>query len=75
MLGALATVPDLRRAVCVEYLLAAILAISAAALPCAQTSVLAIAEWGARQSAALPYTLGFAWVWTPCQSTLHGLFR
>jgi predicted transposase YbfD/YdcC len=37
--------------------------------------VLAIAEWGARQDAAMLTTLGFADGRTPCQSTPHRLFR
>jgi predicted transposase YbfD/YdcC len=38
------------------------------------SSVLAIAEWGARQSPDLLRTLGFADGRTPCQSTLQRLF-
>src|SRR5437868_2235298 len=75
LLAAFATVPDPRREASVDYPLAAILAMSVAALLCAQTSVLAIAEWGARQPADLLHTLGFAEARTPCQSTLHRLFR
>jgi hypothetical protein len=74
-LAAFATVPDPRRVASVDYPLAAILAMSVAALLCAQTSVLAIADWGARQPAELLRTLGFPQARTPCQSTLHRLFR
>jgi predicted transposase YbfD/YdcC len=42
---------------------------------CAHTSVLAIAEWGARQSSDLLCRLGFPAGQAPCQSTLHRLFR
>src|SRR5919202_3355767 len=75
LLAAFAAVPDPRREASVEHPLPAILAMSAAALLCAQTSVLAIAEWGARQPAELLHALGFAQARTPCQSTLHRLFR
>jgi predicted transposase YbfD/YdcC len=75
LLAAFATVPDPRRAASVDYPLASILAMSVAALLCAQTSILAIAEWGARQPADLLHTLGFAGAETPCQSTVHRLFR
>ncbi len=75
LLAAFATVPDPRRQASVDYPLAAILAMSVAALLCAQTSVLAMAEWGARQPAELLHTLGFAQGRTPCQSTVHRLFR
>jgi len=68
-------VPDPRRAASTAYPLAAIPAMSAAALPCAPTSVLAMAQWGARQPAAPPQALGFAPGRTPSQSTLHRLFR
>jgi|SRR5579884_333104 len=75
LLAAFAAVPDPRRAASIDYPLPAILAFSVAALLCAQTSVLAIAEWGARQSADLLSSLGFAANRTPCQSTLSRLFR
>lgn len=75
LLAAFATVPDPRREASVIYPLPAILALAVAAILCAHTSVLAIAEWGARQSADLLEPLGFAAGETPCQSTLHRLFR
>lgn len=75
LLAAFGTVPDPRRAASVAYPLAAILAMSVTALLCGQTSVLALAEWGARQSAERLRALGFPAAQTPCQSTLHRLFH
>jgi len=59
----------------VTYPLPAVLGLAVAALLCAHTSVLAMAEWGARQPADLLEALGFQDRQTPCQSTLHRLFR
>ena len=73
--AAFATVPDPRRAASVVYPLPAILALAVAALLANHHSVLAIAEWGARQEAAILVALGFAEGRTPCQSTLQRLFR
>src|SRR5829696_412200 len=73
--AAFAGVPDPRRAASVTYPLAAVLALAVAALLANQRSVLAIAEWGARQERALLAALGFPTSRTPCQSTLHRLFR
>lgn len=73
--AAFAAVPDPRRAASVVYPVAAILALAVAALLANHRSVLAIAEWGARQEAALLAALGFADGRTPCQSTLQRLFR
>ena len=75
LLAAFAAVPDPRRAASVTYPLPAVLALAVSALLCAQTSVLAMAEWGARQPASLLAHLGFAHGHTPCQSTLQRLFR
>jgi predicted transposase YbfD/YdcC len=72
---AFADVPDPRRAASVRYPLAAVLALAVAAVLADHRSVLAIAEWGARQAPALLATLGFPGDRTPCQSTLHRLFR
>jgi predicted transposase YbfD/YdcC len=72
---AFTAVPDPRRAASVVYPLAAILALAVAALLANHRSVLAIAEWGARQEPALLAALGFADGRTPCQSTLQRLFR
>jgi len=73
--SAFADVPDPRRAASVTYPLAALLALAVAALLANHRSVLAIAEWGARQERALLVALGFPAGRTPCQSTLHRLFR
>jgi predicted transposase YbfD/YdcC len=73
--AAFAAVPDPRRAASVVYPLAAILALAVAALLANHRSVLAIAEWGARQDRTLLAALGFATGRTPCQSTLQRLFR
>lgn len=73
--AAFAAVPDPRRAASVVYPLPAVLALAVAAILANHLSVLAIAEWGARQEAALLATLGFADGRTPCQSTLQRLFR
>lgn len=73
--AAFATVPDPRRAASVVYPLAAVLALTVAALLANHRSVLAIAEWGARQDSALRTALGFPTERMPCQSTLQRLFR
>jgi predicted transposase YbfD/YdcC len=75
LLAAFAEVPDPRRAASVIYPLPAILALAVAAVLCASVSVLAMAEWGARQSPELLARLGFAAGDTPCQTTLSRLFR
>lgn len=73
--AAFATVPDPRRAASVRYPLAAVLALAVAALLANHRSVLAIAEWGARQAPELLTSLGFPPGRTPCQSTVQRLFR
>jgi predicted transposase YbfD/YdcC len=73
--AAFAQVPDPRRAASVTYPLSAILALAVAAILANHRSVLAIAEWGARQDAPMLAALGFADGRTPCQSTLQRLFR
>lgn len=72
---ALASVPDPRRAASVVYPLPAILALAVTAILANHLSVLAIAEWGARQDATTLVALGFADGRTPCQSTLQRVFR
>jgi predicted transposase YbfD/YdcC len=74
LLVAFAAVPDPRRMASIEYPLPAILGLAVAGLLCAHTSVLALAEWGARQPAALLGALGFRTGRTPCQTTLQRLF-
>ena len=73
--AAFAHVPDPRRTASVIYPLPAILAMAVAALLANHLSVLAIAEWGARQAAPTLVALGFPDGRTPCQSTLQRLFR
>jgi len=73
--AAFAAVPDPRRATSVRSPLAAVLALAVAAVLADHRSVLAIAGWGARQAPALLTALGFPTARTPCQSTLHRLFR
>lgn len=72
---AFAAVPDPRRSASVTYPLPAILALTVTALLANQLSVLAMAEWAARQSREVLAELGFADGRTPCQSTLHRLLR
>ena len=73
--AAFAEVPDPRRAASVIYPLPAMLALAVAALLANHRSVLAIAEWGARQDAPMLAALGFPTARTPCQSTLQRLLR
>jgi len=73
--AAFAQVPDPRRGASVVYPLPAILAMAVAAILANHLSVLAIAEWGARQDAVMLAALGFPDGRTPCQSTLQLLFR
>lgn len=73
--AAFTAVPDPRRAASVVYPLAAVLALAVAALLADHRSVLAIAEWGARQDRPLLAALGFPAGHTPRQSTLQRLFR
>jgi predicted transposase YbfD/YdcC len=75
LVSAFAAVPDPRRAASIRYPLPSMLALAVAAILCAQTSVLAIAEWGARQPRDLLDQLGFAEGQTPCQTTVHRLFQ
>ncbi len=72
--AAFAAVPDPRRAASVVYPLPAILTMAVAAILANHLSVLAIAEWGARQDVLTLAALGFADGCTPCQSTLQRLF-
>lgn len=72
--AAFAEVPDPRRAASVRYSLAAILTLAVSAILANHLSVLAIAEWGARQTPEHLRTLGFADGRTPRQSTVQRLF-
>jgi predicted transposase YbfD/YdcC len=74
LLAAFAAVPDPRRQASVDYPLPAVLALAVVAILARQLSQLAIAEWAARQGAAVLGPLGFAVGRTPCQSTLQRLF-
>jgi predicted transposase YbfD/YdcC len=73
--AAFAAVPDPRRQASVDYTVPAILTLAVAAILSAHQSVLAIAEWGARQERDLLAWLGFPEGRTPCQSTVQRLFR
>jgi predicted transposase YbfD/YdcC len=72
--AAFAAVPDPRRTASITYPLAAILTLAVSAILANHLSVLAITEWGARQTPTHLRTLGFAAGRTPCQSTLQRLF-
>jgi len=74
LLAAFAAVADPRRQASIDYPLPALLALAVVAILANQHSPLAIAEWAARQGAAVLAPLGFAAGRTPCQSTLHRLF-
>lgn len=74
LLAAFATVPDPRRQASIDYPLPALLALAVTAILANQHSPLAIAEWAARQGAAVLAPLGFRAGRTPCQSTLHRVF-
>jgi predicted transposase YbfD/YdcC len=72
--AAFSAVPDPRRTASVAYTLPAILTLAVAAILANHLSVLAIAEWGARQSPDMLRLLGFPHGRTPCQSTVQRLF-
>jgi predicted transposase YbfD/YdcC len=73
--AAFARVPDPRRPHGRRFPLAAILALAVAALLSNHLSILAIAQWGRRQSPAVLAALGFPAGVTPHQTTLQRLFR
>ena len=68
-------VPDPRRPHGRRFPLAAMLALAVAALLSNHLSILAIAQWGKRQSPAVLAALGFPAGVTPHQTTLQRLFR
>jgi predicted transposase YbfD/YdcC len=72
--AAFGRVADPRRRASVRYALPAVLTLAVTAILAHQRSVLAMAEWGARQTPDLLRTLGFAAGGSPCQSTLQRLF-
>jgi len=74
LLAAFATVPDPRRQASVASPLPTLLALAVTAILANQHSPLAIAEWAARQGAAVLAPLGLTAGRTPCQSTLHRAF-
>ena len=73
--AAFTRVAEPRRAASVRYPLAAVLSLVVVAILANSLSVLAIAEWGARQPADRLRLLGFAQGRSPCQSTLQRLFH
>lgn len=73
--AAFAALPDTRRAASVRYPLPAVLALTVAALLAGQHSVLAIAQWVARQEPTHLAALGFPPGRVPVQSTLHRILR
>ncbi len=75
LLAAFATLPDPRRPHGRRFPLAAILALAVTALLANHLSLLAIAQWGKRQSPAVLAALGFPDARTPHQTTLQRLFR
>jgi|1185.fasta_scaffold81988_1 DDE_Tnp_1-associated len=77
LLPYLQSVPDPRHASGRRHPLAAILALSCAAMLAGCDSLLAIAEWGRDPHAGAPLAqrLGFTRQQTPCVATLHRVFR
>jgi predicted transposase YbfD/YdcC len=75
LVAVFACIPDPRRPHGRRFPLAAILALAVAALLSNHLSVLAIAQWGKRQSPAVLAALGFPAGVAPHQTTLQRLFR
>lgn len=71
---AFATIPDPRRPQGTRYTLASLFSLAVAAILANHHSVLAIAEWGKRQTPALCHALGFARDTMPHQTTLQRAF-
>jgi hypothetical protein len=74
LVAACSAVPEPGRAASVRYPSPATLAMTAAAILTNHSSVLAGAEWGPDQDAAILTALGFPTDRTPCQSTPRRLF-
>jgi predicted transposase YbfD/YdcC len=72
---AFASIPDPRRAQGTRYSVAAILSLAVAALLANHTSVLAIAEWGARQTQHIRRALGLRRDTIPHQTTIQRLLQ
>src|SRR5262245_52637091 len=70
---AFAHIPDPRRAQGTRYSVAAILSLAVVALLANHTSVLAMAEWAARQTRHVRRALGFERHSTPHQTTIARL--
>jgi predicted transposase YbfD/YdcC len=75
LVAAFATIPDPRRPHGRRFPLAAVLALAVVAILSHHLSVLAIAQWGRRQSPAILAALGFPDGVTPHQTTVQRLFR
>ena len=71
---AFATIPDPRRKQGTRYSVAAILSLAVVAVLANHTSVLAMAEWAARQTRHVRGALGFRRDTTPHQTTIQRLF-
>lgn len=70
LLAGFAQLPDPRRAASTVYPVKSLLALTVSGLLANQGSVVAIAEWAARQRDAVLGPIGLAAGKTPCQSTL-----
>ena len=75
LIEVLADVPDFRKSQGKRHSLAAILALSCAAILCGYKSYGAMAEWGKHYGRTLAQRLGFRDGKTPCVGTLHTIFR
>jgi hypothetical protein len=74
LLKALRAVPD-HRAANTIHPLASILTMAVCAMLCGRTSVLSITEWGETYGKRLAKVLQFKRPYTPCNTTLHYVFR
>ena len=74
LLEALRAVPD-HRAPNTIHPLESILAMAVCAMLCGRTSQLGITQWGEIHGERMAKALGFTRPYTPCNTTLHYLFR